>query len=229
MTTIIFSPHQDDETLACGGTIAKKIMRGANVYIIFMTDGRNSHKTVLGIESNPTPEELKAIRKSESKKVAKIFGVKRENVIFLDFRDGTLKDNISRAKEFVKNCLIKLKPTEIFLPQEHDFHKDHSSTNQIVLTIAKELGLDIDVYEYIVWPNNNEEIKDYSKSVHFVEFDISDVIELKMKAISTYKSQTGIIFSSQNRPVLDDTFLSKFQKSKEFFMKYKLKNGKRVM
>ena len=71
-TTVIFAPHPDDEILACGGTIAKKVKEGQEVYIVIMTDGRNSHLNVLGIAVNPTPEEVAKIRKEEAKRAAHI-------------------------------------------------------------------------------------------------------------------------------------------------------------
>ena len=42
-SAIVFSPHQDDETLGCGGTIARKKEAGAEVKVVFMTDGSLSH------------------------------------------------------------------------------------------------------------------------------------------------------------------------------------------
>ena len=58
-SAIFFSPHQDDETLGCGGTIIRKKRMGAEVKIVFMTDGCNSHphlitKNVYG--GNPKPK-----------------------------------------------------------------------------------------------------------------------------------------------------------------------------
>ena len=52
---IIFSPHPDDETLGCGGTIAKKVKEGYQVKIVFMTDGRNAFSKILKINSCPSP------------------------------------------------------------------------------------------------------------------------------------------------------------------------------
>jgi LmbE family N-acetylglucosaminyl deacetylase len=40
---VVFSPHPDDETLGCGSTIIKKKRLGADVTIVFMTDGSKSH------------------------------------------------------------------------------------------------------------------------------------------------------------------------------------------
>jgi len=220
VTTIVFSPHQDDETLACGGTIAKKTRNGEEVYIIFMTDGRNSHKIALGIEKNPTPKEIKNIRKKESKEAAKILGVRENNMIFLDFEDGALCDNILKAKEHVKKYLILLNPTEVFLPHECDIHKDHYSTNIIVLSAVKELRLNLDVYGYVIWSNNDEKSQNVLKSPNLVKVDISDLVDLKSRALATYKSQVSLLFPSQTRPILDQSFLSDFKIPIECFIKY---------
>ncbi|MEZ6086390.1 MAG: PIG-L family deacetylase [Phycisphaerae bacterium] len=48
---IVFSPHQDDEVLGCGGTIIKKIEQGADVHIVFMTNGRRSHAGHMEIDA----------------------------------------------------------------------------------------------------------------------------------------------------------------------------------
>jgi len=63
---IIFAPHPDDETLAWGGTIALNTRLGNEVHIVFMTDGRYSHKHTLGIDTYPTPDDVKRIRWKES-------------------------------------------------------------------------------------------------------------------------------------------------------------------
>ena len=38
-SVMVFSPHQDDETLGCGGTIALKREHGIPVTVVFLTDG----------------------------------------------------------------------------------------------------------------------------------------------------------------------------------------------
>ena len=81
---IIFAPHPDDETLGCGGTIAKRISEGYEVFVVVMTDGRYAFMNVLDIDSDPTPEELKEIRKEEVKRATGILGVPEENLVFLD-------------------------------------------------------------------------------------------------------------------------------------------------
>ncbi len=38
-SALVFSPHPDDESLGCGGTIIKKKSLGARVKLVHMTDG----------------------------------------------------------------------------------------------------------------------------------------------------------------------------------------------
>ena len=67
-SAIIFSPHQDDETLGCGGTIIRKQEAGAEVKIVFMTDGSRSHHRFI-------PEEkLIILRQQEAIKAAQTLG-----------------------------------------------------------------------------------------------------------------------------------------------------------
>ena len=39
-TVVVLAPHSDDETIGCGGTLARHVECGAQVHVIFLTDGR---------------------------------------------------------------------------------------------------------------------------------------------------------------------------------------------
>ena len=80
----IFTPHPDDETLGCGGTIVKKISEGFNVIIIVLTDGSNTFSHMFGITNDPTPQELSMIRKEELRNAMKILGVSNDDLFFLN-------------------------------------------------------------------------------------------------------------------------------------------------
>ena len=90
---IVFAPHPDDETLGCGGTIAKKLREGYDVLIVFMTDGRNALSKLFNVCSNPTPLELREIRKEEAKKASKILGVEEEKLIPVDWQGKCASDD----------------------------------------------------------------------------------------------------------------------------------------
>ena len=217
---IVFAPHPDDETWGCGGTIAKKISEGYEVLIVVMTDGRYAFEKVLGINSNPTPEELKEIRKEEVKRAVKILGVPEENMVFLDFIDGELEKHEKEAEEKVAEILDKNNPSEIYIPYKKDCHPDHRATYRIVKNAVKKLGISVPIYQYSI-------AQRFARIGPFIDFllnffkhnivqvDISKFLSLKENAIKEFKSEISIISSNQQNPLVGD--ISRLLKNKETF------------
>ena len=212
---IVFAPHPDDETLGCGGTIVKRINDGFSVYIVFMTDGRNSHRYLLGIQKDPTSVQLKSLRREEAIKATEILGIPRDRLIFLDFEDGYLEFNLSKAKKKVREIMDRIKPIEVFIPYEKEKHKDHRITNILVSLCIGELGLNTVVYEYIV--NFDGKLN----ASNLLTVDISDTVKTKEKAIRVYRSQIELLFPHQDKPILSSDFLQNFSKPKEVFVSKK--------
>ena len=51
---LVFVAHQDDETIGCGGTIAKWSNQGAEVHVCFMTDGATGFEQGSGLQDDIT-------------------------------------------------------------------------------------------------------------------------------------------------------------------------------
>ncbi|MEM2146370.1 MAG: PIG-L deacetylase family protein [Candidatus Jordarchaeaceae archaeon] len=224
---VIFAPHPDDETLACGGTIAKKLNEGYDVFLVFLTDGRNSLKET-GISSDPSPLELKEIRKDEAKRAARVLGISQKNLIFADIEDGDLQKNENLAHEIINDVLSNF-PEIVFFPQEKEFHIDHRVTNRLIRNAIERLNFHPFQYQYaIAWqyplnlmPRLPEVMQNAIVSTFFkkeiVQIDISDFLPIKIAALKEYKSQLKILSSKQRRPVLRDSFVKMFLKGKEKF------------
>ena len=217
---IVFAPHPDDETLGCGGTIAKKISEGYEVIVVMMTGGESAFLRILGIESDPTPEELKQIRKEEIVKATKILGLPYKNLLFLDFEDGALREREKEASEKIIKILKKYPPDEVYYPYNKDYNPDHQATNRIVKTCLQELGLTPVKYQYSIaqkfsriGPLIARLLAPLKKNIFDV--DISDFLHIKRQAIWEFKSQTSMISSKQREPLVEKT--NKFLKNKEVF------------
>jgi FkbM family methyltransferase len=145
-SAIVFSPHQDDETLGCGGTIMRKKQAGAVVKLVFMTDGSRSHHRFI-------PElELKSLRQQEALSASSRLGLPASEVIFWDYRDGELNNSFRQAVEQTKDLLTQEKPQQVFIPYYRETHPDHYATNRIVTTALTEIfNRDVTIYEYPVW------------------------------------------------------------------------------
>jgi LmbE family N-acetylglucosaminyl deacetylase len=215
---IVFSPHPDDAALGCGGTIAKRMSGGFQVFIVMMTDGRHAFSRI-GIFSEPSPEEVKQIRKEESIEATKILGVPEKNLFFFDFEDGTLEKHEKEATEKAVEVIKKHWPADIYYPFRRDTHPDHRATNRIVRRALHQLRF-TGSYEYTITHTSArvgpviEGLISLSKG-NRVEVDTSEFLDLKEKALKAYKSTMTIISSKQEKPLHPS--VDRFLKRREVF------------
>ncbi len=144
---IVFAPHQDDETLGCGGLIALKRAQGVAVSVVFMTDGRTSHARWLD------GDELARRRRAEAVAACGALGVAEADVHFLGFRDGELSNNLEAATERVAQLLREQPGRVLLAPYAHDVTPDHLATLAAVTGAAASLppGPAWTLLEYPVW------------------------------------------------------------------------------
>jgi len=217
---VVFAPHPDDETLGCGGTIARRLSEGYEVVVIYMTDGRHAFSKLFNINLEPTPEELKEIRKEEARRAASILGSQEENLCFLDFEDGRLEQEKAEAQQYVIEILSKHLPVEVYFPSEKDINPDHRATNKIVRNSINKLGLPTLKYRYSITQRYSRIGPHMDTLLNFfkhnlIHVDISKFLPLKEAAIKEFKSQITIISSEQERPVLEN--IKRFLRSNETF------------
>ena len=217
---IVFAPHPDDETLGCGGTIAKKLAEGYEAIIVVMTDGRFLLLKSFGIGDDPSPGQVKEIRRGEVLRATKILGVPEENVIFLDFVDGTLEENEETAEEKVAEILEKYAPSEVYFPFERDAHPDHQAANRIVKRAVEKLNIKPIMYRYMIMhkaarfgPLIESFLSIFKRDRVYV--DISEFLPRKREAVKEFKSELTAISPKQSKPHTKD--FKKFLKKKETF------------
>jgi LmbE family N-acetylglucosaminyl deacetylase len=249
-SAMVFAPHQDDESLGCGGTVIRKKQAGAKVQVIYMTDGSGSNIHAI------SPDVMSEIREQEAVLANQTLGVSPEDVTFLRFRDAHLQEFTADAIAKVAEILQREQPEEIFIPYylEPWIVPDHPVTNQIVKAAVKQANLSAIIYEYPIWfwyqfpwvPLNSEFVprrglsilkgwiknglrslstglgfpKDFSCVV-----DISEVAELKRKALYQHASQMTHYIPDQPwytiEDVADGEFLERLLQKQEVFYRYR--------
>lgn len=225
---IVFAPHPDDETLGCGGTIAKKISEGHEVKVVVMTDGRNAFRNTFGIDSDPPPMEVREMRKKELERAMNVLNVQKENVLLLDFEDGTLEKCEKKAETIVTEIIARNHPDEVYSAYENDYNLDHRATFRIVKNSIRKCRMPKSVYQYSIYRKYSRinPVLDAFANLwkhNLVYTDISDFLNLKAKALKEYESQVTVISSRQPRPVVAS--LDRFLKKNEVFFVYKIKNN----
>ncbi|GGS17223.1 PIG-L family deacetylase [Streptomyces griseoviridis] len=215
---LVFSPHPDDEVIACGGTVARWAAEGARVRVVFATDGAMSHSAVLGIHTDPTPAELREIRREEARSAAKAMGLDKDAARFLDYPDTRLADHLPAFRADVLEVLREESGvTHVYLPHEvRELNADHRLTGETVVSCLAELGLTPEVFRYVVWDERTEEEFGFvnrnpadgagEATERLVSFDISPYVERKHAAFREHRTQVELYAPGQTRAVVPPPF-----------------------
>jgi len=208
---VVFAPHPDDETLACGGTIMRRIREGYDVHIVVMTDGRHSHDLVLGIQE-PSTETIAKMRTTEFNEATKVLGVNPKNLVLLEFEDNRLSQHMTEAKARIVQILRQIRPVEVYVPYREDSNEDHRATYEIVRSSFDESNLLTKMYEYPVWNRNPPH-----SGVKVIVVDVHRELARKTEAIFKYDSQISKRFPHQEKPILGRDFVNTFLSATETF------------
>lgn len=161
---LVLSPHPDDESLGCGGTIAQYTKMGKQVHVGIISKGDAVDVKIDNIVN---------IRKKEAYKACEFLGVK--NVIFMEFPDTTLNKHYDEVRQRIRDVIQTYNPDIIFSPSPIDEHDDHVVVSKITFSLLKELcSFKVAFYEI------------YSPIRYNCIIDISDMIGVKESAIRCY-------------------------------------------
>lgn len=191
-TVVCIFAHPDDESFGPSGTIYN-LAKENDVYILCATRGE------AGMNSLTMQKELAKVREQELKKSAKFLGVKK--VYFLGFVDGTLSNSLYHVlAEKIENHLRHLRPEIIITFEPHGIsgHIDHIVVSRVATFVFKRLSFVKKILYHCITDELAQEIgKNY-----FIEFgdgykrseidkvvDISDVWDIKVRAMLMHKSQ----------------------------------------
>jgi len=243
-SAVLFSPHPDDETLACAGTILEKLRAGGSVKIVQMTDGQAAtHGNLI------TRSELKARRRQEALNAGRTLGLLESDTYFLDFEDGCLSDHADTAAKHVRQILEKERPQDIFVPYTREplsLAADHVATTNIVKTVLPSLNASFIIWEYPVWfwahwpwvtmlQGRRAVIKTrkvISNSIRGLfgiralldlrySVNIAHVLNVKRTAIAQHRSQMEKIIADDQwiilKEIANGDFFACFDQGREFF------------
>ncbi len=199
-TIVVVGAHPDDETLGPGGAVARRIREGWEVVVIVLTGGANLLKAGLGITADPSPEEVARTRRDETRRATAILGVKPENVIFLDYGDGSLAQREEEATEQLAALLKEHAPVEVWSLSEYEGHPDHVAASRIARAACAGTG--IRLRRYVVSLRYGLKREDIPE--RFEPEDISEVLPLKRRAVNEFQSHLGMLSKQQEKPLWED-------------------------
>ena len=220
---VVIAPHQDDETLACGGIIARKRSEGLPVHVVFITDGSASHP---GHPRLDRPA-MAVLRAREAMEAVAYLGVERSAVHFLNEPDGSLRTiTPARRDDLVARLaglLGRIGPVEIFLPCNPDGSSEHDATFGFVLDAVGRAGQRPEVWQYPVWSWWNPVLlaRRWLATPDCRRLGVEDYQQAKQHAIECYQTQISPI-PPDDSPALPADLVAIFNSDTEFFFRYPL-------
>jgi LmbE family N-acetylglucosaminyl deacetylase len=175
MNILVIAPHGDDDVLGCGGTIAKHVNCGDDVYTCIVTMAYTPEWTAKQINE----------RYIEVEEVAKTLGIKE--VFHLGLPTVKL-DTIPQKNinDMLYNIISKVKPDILYLPHHGDINKDHQIVFESAMVAVRPIGnIPSRVLCYEVLSSTEWYIQHAFNPNYYV--DITDTLEIKIKAMEQYK------------------------------------------
>ena len=176
---LILAPHTDDGEFGCGGTIAKFIETGKEIYYVAFSDCKKSlppdmPSDTLVIELNKAMQKL---------------GVCKGNIQIKEFEVRCFE----RDRQDILECIVtlehELKPDIVLLPSPQDLHQDHQTIAMEGLRAFKRSATVLG-YEM---PWNNLSFN----TTCFVSL-LDKHVQKKIDALDCYNSQKDRFYATPN-------------------------------
>jgi LmbE family N-acetylglucosaminyl deacetylase len=195
-TILLFTPHPDDDTFCCAGTLALLAKRANNIHIVIYTnDDKGSY------DPEMTGERLARIRKGEEEEACRIIGIPKANIHWLQFHDGMLEyanplDLVEQVTKIIRtfrpDVVMTIDPGSDYVRWHKTDHRMSANNtvdairasewhlyfpNQILHDGLKPWNVPVEAYFYVTAKDAN----------YWVNID--DVVDLKLAAAAAHVSQ----------------------------------------
>jgi LmbE family N-acetylglucosaminyl deacetylase len=182
---LVVCAHPDDEVLGVGGVIARHILLGDEVNIMFMTDGLSSRDSVVNSDSIN-------FRRLLAYKACAVLGVGVESLTFFKFSDNSMdKHTLLDIVKSIESKIRDYSPYVIYTHHSSDLNIDHRLTYQAVMTACRPVPQFCvkEIYSFEVLSSTNWATAQHNNFVPNYYVDISTTIEMKIKALEVYDNE----------------------------------------
>jgi len=177
---LVLAPHTDDGEFGCGGTIAKFIAEGHEVY----------YAAFSACQQSVLPQFPSDILITEVKAATKVLGIKPANLILFDYNVRTFGYHRQDILDDMIRMRSDIKPDLIFMPTDTDVHQDH---NTVAIEAKRAFKFNSILAYELPWNNFSFHTSSF---IHLEE----EAVKTKVKALKEYKSQA-------HRPYSDEDFI----------------------
>ncbi|MBI4557904.1 MAG: PIG-L family deacetylase [Candidatus Hydrogenedentes bacterium] len=193
-TVMVYTPHPDDDTFGCGGIMHLLAKNGNKVIVVIYT---NDNKGSRDLEMSS--ERLAKIRKAEEEAACEVLGIPNENIIWLGYEDGDLEyADPFRLREQACKLIKQFRPDAVFTIDPGSEHERwHKTDHRMAAFITKDAFIAAEWHLYYPQHLLVDGLKPHSVPVAYYYYstepnytvDLTDVIEIKLKAAAKHVSQ----------------------------------------
>ncbi len=174
--------HADDEVLGCGGTLARHVIEGDRVQIVFMADGVESR----GVDRLDELQQRNRARDN----AMRILGISRWDMLgFPDNRMDSvpLLDIVQKLQPIVE----QVSPTRIYTHHRGDLNIDHRITHEAVMTVCRPVPENSvrEILTFEVMSSTEWAAPDFMPFTPNFFVDISSYLPTKLKALTAYEME----------------------------------------
>lgn len=193
---LVISPHADDETYGCAGTIARIKALGGEVFVSLISVGSLDHYA--STQEGPAMKRVTAqTRLNEFADVMKLLQVDDWDVVYTDDAVHLALDAIPR-RELVRLIerdsrlsIEKIKPTLILIPA-FSYNQDHEALFRACITATRPgLRSERHLVDFVLAYDNTSLFWSLEREKFHPNFfvDISEYLPIKLQAMRLHASQ----------------------------------------
>jgi len=195
-TVMLFTPHPDDDTFCCAGTLALLAKNQNRIRIVIYTnDDKGSY------DPEMTSERLARIRKAEEEEACRIIGIPKENILWLQYHDGMLEyANPRDLVEQVTGLIRKYRPDAVLsIDPGSEYVRWHKTDHRMAAMNTIDAIRAAEWHLYFPNQRLHEGLEPWKISAEFFYYvapkeanyfvDIDSVVETKLSAALAHVSQ----------------------------------------
>lgn len=210
-SVVIFTPHPDDDTFACGGIMKILAQNKNTVRVVLYT---NDNKGTRDLDM--TRERLAQIRRAEEESACADLGIPKENLTWLGYEDGDLEyAEPRRLRGEACRLIKKFRPDALFTidPGAHTLQW-HKTDHRMAANITQDAIMASDWHLYYPQHLLDEGLKPFRVPLAYYYYsaqpnysvDITAVLEDKIKASAKHVSQFEPSLSKYTPEMSAETF-----------------------
>lgn len=182
--TLVIAAHPDDETLGCGGLIARLTSQGEHVRVIFIAEGTSCR------HERPWKKEVEEeIQYRSQCGIKAMKALEVSDFHFYNFPCGRLdEESIIEVAKVIEKEIQEYEPTTIVTHSSHDVHNDHVIIFQATVQATRPVGKIVkNLLSFEILSSTEWKYTEVFKPNLFI--DITSEIDIKITAMHCYSTE----------------------------------------